>query len=314
MKSTLKLSLLAAALLTSACATTPKADNDRVAAEKSRPYLDGISFVTANHADGTCALPTAAQKVAKSATDAPSKEWKDLLSKASACVGKKDWKTLEQVAETLARVDINAPWGVYFLSVSAEARGDWQRAMWMADLALKKSGGQNALFTYQRGRVFLAMKETSKAMSEVNKAVGLEPRLIAGQLFLAEIYHRDLEWDKAGVHYEAMLEVDAKSAVALAGLGEVRFQQGNAVEAAKYYAQAVDVKSNRSDWWLRLAGIYETSLKNPQAALEAYKSVKGRPGVDVQAKIKSLEESVAAAARTPAQASVKEIDQTRSKK
>lgn len=319
-------------LLCVACATGGGVQEDKQAAEKSKAYLDGISLVMAGASGGTCALPTAAQKNALTANEGTSKEWKDLLSKASACVGDKNWKTLEQIGETMARVDINAPWGAYFLSVSAEARGDWQRALWMTDLALKKAGGQAPLFTYQRGRVLLGLKETSKGMAEVQKAVGLEPKLVHGQMFLAEIYHRDLEWNKAGEHYEAVLKIDDKSPLALAGLGEVRMQQGKADEAVQLYTRALSWRPQRGDWWLRLAGIYESALKNNELALSAYKNlrssvdkgdVKPRPAMDLNGKIKSLEDAVATA-RQPAtagnppagkpQAAAKEQEPQRSKK
>ncbi len=321
-----------ASLLSVACATGGGVQEDKQAAEKSRAYLDGISFVVAGTAGGKCDVPTTTQKNALTANEGTSKEWKDLLSKASACVGEKNWKTLDQVAETLARVDLNAPWGAYFFAVSAEARGDYQRALWMTDLALKKAGGQAPLFSYQRGRVLLGMKETSKGMNEIQKAVGLDPKLVHGHMFLAEIYHRDLEWNKAGEHYEAVLKIDEKSPLALAGLGEVRMQQGKAEEASQLYARAVSLRPSRGDWWLRLAGIYEVSLKNNELALSAYKNlrssvdkgdVKPRPAVDLNGKIKSLEDAVATA-RQPAtagnppagkpQAAAKEDETKRSKK
>jgi tetratricopeptide (TPR) repeat protein len=333
---TSKVALLGlSSLLATACATGGGVGTkeDKQAAEKSKAYMDGISYVVSGTAGGTCAAPTKVQLNALTANDAPSKEWKDLLSKASACTGDKNWKTLEQVAETMARVDINAPWGAYFLAVSAEARGDYQRALWMTDLALKKAGGQAPLFSYQRGRVLLGLKETSKGMAEIQKAVGLEPKLVHGHMFLAEIYHRDLEWNKAGEHYQAVLAVDDKAPLALAGLGEVRFQQGKHDEAAQLYTKALSWRPQRGDWWLRLAGIYETSLKNNELALTAYRSlrssvdkgdVKPRPALDLNGKIKSLEEAVAAA-RQPATAgnpaggkpqasAAKEQEQVRSKK
>jgi len=330
---TSKVALLGlSSLLATACATGPVNKDDKQAAEKSKAYMDGVSLVMAGASGGTCALPTAAQKNALTSNDGPSKEWKDLLSKASACVGDKNYKTLEQVAETMARVDINAPWGAYFLAVSAEGRGDWQRSLWMTDLALKKAGGQAPLFSYQRGRVLLGMKETSKGMAEIQKAVNLEPKLVHGHMYLAEIYHRDLEWNKAGEHYEAVLKVDDKAPLALAGLGEVRMQQGKADEAAQLYTRAISWRPQRGDWWQRLASIYETSLKNNELALNTYKSMrssidkmdaKTRPTIDLNGKIKTLEDAVSAA-RQPAtagnpaggkpQASAKDAEPVRSKK
>lgn len=315
-----------ASVLATACATGGGTPSDKIAAERSKAYIQGLSYVLAGKAGGICALPTTAQKVALSSSDAPSKEWKDLLSKASACAGDKNWKTLEPVAQALARIDINAPWGAYFMSVSAEGTGDWQRALWMVELAQKKAGVANGLFLYQHGRIWAGLKETTKAMSDVQKAVSLEPKLVAGHLFLAEIHHRDLEWDQAAEHYASVLSVEAENPQALAGLGDVRINQNRASDAAELYTKAISAQSSRLEWWLRLGSIYETNLKNNELALSTYKGlrtsldkgeVKQRPSIDLQAKIKALEDAVVSA-RQPAQATVSSAavkpDQLRSKK
>lgn len=316
--------ILLAPLLATACATTGGAPTDKQAAEKSRAYVDGMTFVLAGTQGGTCAPPSVAQTNALSSADGPSKDWKDLLGKASACAGDKNWVTLEKVAETMARTDINAPWGAYFMSVAAEGTHDSQRALWMIELAEKKAGLPNGLFLYQHGRVMLDMKETSKAMSDVQKAVALEPKLIAGQLFLATIHQRDLEFDKAGEHYAAVLAQDDRNVAALSGLAEVRISQGKHQEAADLYAKAISWNSSHLDWWLRLGSLYETNLKNNELALQTYKGlrtsldkgdVKQHPTtIDLGAKIKTLEDSVSAARQPAAQASAAKPDQTRSKK
>lgn len=318
--------VIGASALLASCATGGGGTTDHVAAEKSRAYIEGMSFVLAGQASGVCALPTAAQKIAMSSTDGPSKEWRDLLAKASACAGEKNWKTLEQVAQTLARTDINAPWGAYFMSVAAEGTGDWARAMWMVELAQKKAGAPNGLFLYQHGRIWLGLKETAKAMADVQKAVSLEPKLTMGHLFLAQIHQRDLEWTPAAEHYVAALAADDKNWRALGGLAEVRYEMGQMDESAQLFSRALAWQPTRLDWWLRLGSIYEGQKKNEQA-LTTYKAlrtslekgdVKQRPSIDVQAKIKALEESIATA-RQPAtakaaQASAVKPDEKRSKK
>jgi tetratricopeptide (TPR) repeat protein len=334
-------SVLLLPLLMTACATGGGGNGptDKLAAEKAKAYVDGMSFVVAGTAGGICAPPTVSQKSALSSTEGPSKEWKDLLQKASACAGDKNWKTLDQVAETMARTDINAPWGAYFMSVSAEGRSEWQRALWMIELAQKKAGLPNGLFLYQHGRVMLGMKETAHAMSDVQKAVSLEPKLTLGHLFLAQIYQRDLEWDQAASHYIAVLTSDERNVIALAGLADVRFNQGKHQESADLYSKAISWNSSHLEWWLRLGSLYETNLKNNELALNTFKGlrssldkgvVKQHPSLDLNAKIKTLEDQIVSA-RQPAskaksgatlkatpsateQASALKPDQNRSKK
>lgn len=318
MKKLLALPLLFAA----GCATTGGNSSDKVAIEKSKAYVDGISYVLSGAAGGVCAPPTASQKAALS-SETPSKEWKDLLQKASACVGDKNWKTLTAVAETMARTDINAPWGAYFLSVAAESQGDFHRARWMIDLAEKKAGQANALFLYQRGRIYLDLKDTPHSMTEVKKAVALEPRLTMGHLFLAQIHQRDLEWAEASEHFDAVLKTDDRNLTALAGLADCRFNQGRYAESAELYSKAVSWNSTHLDWWMRLGSIYETQIKNPELALNAYKNlrasldkgdVKQRPSVDLNAKIKTLEDTMNAARQPASQASASKPEANRSQK
>jgi tetratricopeptide (TPR) repeat protein len=311
------------ALLATACATGG-APTDKLAAEKSKAYVDGMTYVVAGTAGGICAPPTASQKSAMSSSDGPSKEWRDLLQKASACAGDKNWKTLGLVAETMARTDINAPWGSYFLSVAAEGNGELQRALWMIELAQKKAGVPNGLFLYQHGRVLLGLKDTTHAMGDVQKAVALEPKLSLGHMFLAQIYQRDLEWDHAADHYAAILALDDRNLLALSGLAEVRYNQGKHQEAAALFSKAIALNSTHLEWWLRLGSLYETNLKNTELALNTYKGlrssldkgeIKQRPAsLDLNAKIKYLEGSISAARQPASQASAAKTDQARSKK
>ena len=240
-----------------------------------------------------------------------SKDWKDWLSRANACTEQKNWKTLEQVAQAMARVDLDSPWGAYFMSVAAEGRGEWARALWMVELAQKKAGGVNALFAYQKGRVLLGAKETVKAMAELEKATALSPSFSHAHLFLAQVYHRDLEWDKAQKHYEAAVASDDHNVESLMGLAEMRLHAGQGDAAAELYGRAIAVDATRGEAWIRLGYIYESVVKNPAAALTTYKGLKAslekgaiheRPAFDLNAKIKTLEETVKPAAR--AQASV----------
>jgi tetratricopeptide (TPR) repeat protein len=306
-----------AALALSACATTGGGDKpvavteDKAAMERSKSYMDGVDYGPVRTAGTICAVPAGSDKMLSSTTG-PSKDWKEWSGRANACAEKKDWRTLEQLGQVMARVDLNSPWGAYYLSVAAEGRGDWARAMWMNDLAQKKAGGVNALFAYQKGRILLNAKETSKAIAEFERATNLSPAFGHAHLYLAQIYHRDLEWDQAAKHYTAALGVESGNVDAMAGLAEAKLQKSDAAGAADLYSKVIAAQPSRGDAWIRLGFIYETHLKDNQQALNTYRGLKSsldravvreRPSFDLNQKIKVLEESVKPSGR--AQASVK---------
>lgn len=303
------------------CSTSGKKaeslDDKKAAAEaaaKSQVYLSGVDVmkIEGKLADAKpCTVPPEAQKAPPGQGTGQSKDWRKLVGHANTCVKEKNWKTLETLAAAIARIDIDSPWGAYYLSLAAEGAGENQRALWMIDLAQKKAGGTSGLFAYQKGRLFFALGEIPRAMKEVEKAVQIDTRLGEGYLFLAEIYHRDLEYDRAVAAYRAALQNDGKSAKALTGLAEVRLVQGAGVEAADLYAKAVLSQPENLRLWLRLAYIFESVQKNSAQALATYRDLKTsidrgqireRTEFDLGAKIKALEDLVKP--RVPAQAAV----------
>jgi tetratricopeptide (TPR) repeat protein len=304
----------ALALTVVGCATTTQqvVKDDPAAAKASAAFLNSVTLVPASEKlsiKATCSVPNEAQKPAGALAAGPSKDWRMLVAHANVCVKEKNWKTLETLAYSIARIDVDSPWGAYFLSVSAEGTGDLHRGIWMAGLAQKKAGGRSGLFAYQKGRILFRMKDTANAMKEIEQAVALDPKLTEGYLFLADVYRRDLETDKAAKSYAAALEAEPANYKALTALGEIKLEQNQHIEAADYYSRAVGSHPEQLEAWLRLAFIYETVEKNGNQALTTYKSlrssidsrvVNGRPDFDLNAKINALEQTLAP--RAPAQA------------
>ena len=309
---------LVAALVLSACATGPAGKNESRgpanASERAQAYLNGVEFATASEKNAgakTCKFSPEQEKRAPARVGAPSKDWQGVVAIANACVQAKDWKTLEAVAQQISRADVDSPWGAYFLGLAAEGRKDHARAMWMVDLAQKKSAGKSGLFAFQKGRLLLAVGETSRAMVEFESAVKLDPRLTEAQVYLGEIHLRDQEFELAGPYYQAALKNHPKHLKALLGLAEVKFQKGSGDEAADLYARVLEIQPDHLKSWLRLAHAQETMQKNSVQALSTYRGlktsidrggVKDRPTFDLAAKIKALED--ATRPRAPAQSAM----------
>jgi len=211
------------------CAGGPQvAQEDANAAKASRSFMEDVVLVPASEKlseNAPCALPPEAQKTdvkpQPGQTTGPSKDWKKLVAHANACVKNRNWRTLETLANAIARTDMDSPWGAYFLALSAEGTGELGRALWMIELAQKKAGGRSALFMYQKGRLFFQMKDTAKAMKEIEKAVALDPGMAEGHLFLGDIHRRDQQAAQAQACYLAAMKADPKNERAIAALQEM---------------------------------------------------------------------------------------------
>jgi hypothetical protein len=236
------LTVLGLLFLLSACSSGPTAKDDAAAIKASQAFLESLVLVSGSEpltANASCSVPDEAKKPQPGQVVGPSKDWRKLVAHANACARNKDWRTLETLGNAIARVDMESPWGAYFLSLSAEGNGELNRAMWMIELAKKKTGGRMGLFSYQKGRLLFLMNETSKAMQEVEKALLLEPGLAEGHIFLADIYRRDMENELAQKNYLAALKIDPKNERAIAALTEMNvLPRASAVEATTPTATA----------------------------------------------------------------------------
>ncbi len=301
--------IMAMSWLMTACATnSPMPTENKASVEHSKVYVERVVVVPASSRDsrfGACAVPSGLKGA--NTGKGESKVWKELVGRADTCVNEHNWPVLENLANEMSKADLDNPWPAYFLSVAAEARGDYSRAMWMTELANKKSGGKVALFIYQRGRVWMRMSENSKAMTDLQKSVSMEPTLLEGQLFLAEIFNRDQDLGRAEGYYRAALKVDDKNYAALTGLGEIDLSKDASAEAADLFARATAANPKVLYPWLRLSHIYESLQKNPELALNTYKSMKSKvdaglihekPDFDLNSRIKTIEEDIRA--RQPA--------------
>jgi tetratricopeptide (TPR) repeat protein len=307
-------------IINSGCTTSIKKPSAADTAQRARPYLKSVGLVQSPAArESSCVIPSGLDSRRSSHTHG-SHDWRGLVERASACVRVEDWKALEKIAAAMARIDLDSPWGAYFLSLAAEGTGDFDRALWMVELALKKAGEDFGLFVYQRGRIFVKMNEIAKGLGEIERAVAGDRSLVAGSLYLATIYHRDAELERAEKNYRFVLDSDPRHYEALVGLAEVRLQLGDGAGAGDLYQRTITHYPHLLQPWVRLAYIYESIHKSPELALVTYKdmrskidsgALKERPDFDLNAKIRALETTQQ---RLPAEVSTMSSDSKRSVK
>jgi tetratricopeptide (TPR) repeat protein len=203
----------------------PVIDAKQVA--RAQTYFDGLQASISKSSDATCAASVSSSRSASVESSGPSEanEWRAELKVANACVQSQNWPSLEGLGNQMAQRWPDSPWGAFYLSLAAEGRHEFRRALWMIELADRKSGRLQGLFAYQRSRVLFDLGEMQASIAEMNRAMTLNPSLIDGDLFLAELAAKDLDWDQAVSRYQAALRIDSMNSEAIKGLKEVEAQR-----------------------------------------------------------------------------------------
>jgi tetratricopeptide (TPR) repeat protein len=288
-------SVLALGLTLSGCATTePGSKNstfDSAAKERARVYLKDLTSVDFRYSNTgrSCATPLDAD------------DWKMWVLSAGACVQKGDWNLVENLGTDMASREVDSPWGAYFLGLAAIQKGEFLRAHWLLDLAEKKAGGPIGIVRYEKARLLEREEGPSSAAKEMKEAVRLEATLVAGHLWLAQVYHRDRVMADAEKYYRQALEVKSDLWPALAGLSEILIDKNDGIEAANMLSRALILRPESAEIRVKLAHVYENMTKEPAKALQTLRELrvamekgraKGRVGFDLNTKIMNLEKSL----------------------
>lgn len=292
--------LAISALLLAGCATsgtpTKQGSTPAARAPKVDLYLAGHSA-------------TPVTNVSESCTPFKSASWKTLVGKASACAKSGQWTLVEEYAYEISKADMDSPWGLYFYSLAAEGKKDFPRAIWMVEAALKKAGPNVALFRYQKGRLLWALKPAESALKEVEAALKADPSLVDGHVFLGDARMRSWELSTAENHFSTALQLKSNNYEAVRGMAECKRLKGDVNAAIPFLTQAMGMKPAELSTRVNLALAYEQE-KQPGQALATYRAlresmnsglIKDKPDFDVNEKIRSLEQMVAAQEKKPEQ-------------
>lgn len=229
----------------------------------------------------------------------------EISRKADACALFKKIERLEQIANHIAKTFATEPWGAFYLSIAAEQRSDYARALWMAELAIKKSP-KNSILYYQRGRIHWLLNEVALAISDYNESLKFNSKLADAHLILAQLAARNQDYKSAVKHYQAVVEVETDNHKAFAALAELFLKLNQVKDAIANYESAVNLSPRSIEYRLRLGAIYELNAKDYDQALSVYRKLKSMlaenrtPSTDtvtndVVEKIKKLEALVAPA-------------------
>ncbi|OFZ19015.1 MAG: hypothetical protein A2Z20_11585 [Bdellovibrionales bacterium RBG_16_40_8] len=197
---------------------------------------------------------------------------KSVIKYANACARLSNFIKLESLGNYIAQKYPNLPWGPFYLSLAAEGRKEYSRALWMIDLAIKKSSHM-AIFNYQKGRIYWQIGEYTNAVKEYNIAIKENPNFIEPILFLAQLSYKNKDFKSAKKYFMTALQVDADNLSATLGLAEVNETLGDSKSAVEFYAKAVNMSPRTLSYRFKLASLYENSQKDYVQALSVYKRI-----------------------------------------
>lgn len=229
--------------------------------------------------------------------------WKDIAMMAGACAKAKDWRRVEALGEHLSVNSHLTPWGPYYLSLSATARKDYPRAIWMLELALKKAPTEG-LFHYQLGRVHWEMDNTVDALKSLKTAAQMNESLTDAHWIMGQMALQRGDYSEAEKELKTALAQKADHFPALLAMASVKAKSGRWDEAETTLGRAIRANPRAVKPRLALAQLQETELKRISSALETYKEIRRlsathrldeRPGLNLEDKIKALEQSLAQA-------------------
>lgn len=300
-----KLSALLIAGLLSACASKP-----------SKPEAQGKSTKARSEVKAEVTAPTYTEKASAKAAEQwtgvcpkdnsfTTADWRKVVGMANGCVKAKDWRKVENLGNHLAVTAHLTPWGSYFLSLAAGQRKDYPRAVWMMELALKKTPNEG-LFHYQLGRLHWEMGNESDALKSLKQASDLNPALTDAHWITGQLALQKGDYNEAARLLEKALDVDGKHLPSLLAMATVKTKTSDWSAAEGYLDRAIRLNPRALKPRMARAQIQEMHLKDLARALQTYKEIRQlsqarkldeSTPANLEDKIKLLEQSVSQAAQ-----------------
>src|ERR1035438_5127199 len=115
------------------------------------------------------------------------------------------------------------------------------------------------------GILLMRQKSPAEALPLFEDATSQKPGEFRPRYYLAEAQLQTAAFEKAAENYRAALATDPKSAAAELGWAHALAHQGNLVDAATHFRQAVQLDPRYRDSLLELAQLYEANPQGWQA-------------------------------------------------
>ena len=155
------------------------------------------------------------------------------------------------------------------------------------------------------GRVYLAQGKRAPAREKFQKAIELDPKLVAPRLGLASLYMDDRDWESTEETLKPALELDPENPAIHVNLGIAYRGQGRFEDSIKAYNKALELDPAQLDIYLNLALVYGDSMNAFDEAFKALDTYVSKGGSRAD---------VATARRSELEAQKKRFDRAQKRK
>lgn len=252
------------------CSSKVKNNNDQLRSDLSKPYT--VDVVAQPQIDDKNTLSGSCPSKLK---DIDGVDWTKLLGFANACIRRGNWNMVEAIGNKLAVDTSHSPWGPYYLSLVAERHGNMPKALWMIDLAIKRSPNVGIL-TYNKARLLWKMDLFEESVSYFEKSILLKVNVLEAHYFLGKIYLRDQDLNSAKSQFEISLKYNPQHFDSLLEIAKIYSLKGDVGNEMIFLERARKVKP--SDKWIkqRLSLLISQNSPRDPASEEANSSQGGK--------------------------------------
>jgi tetratricopeptide (TPR) repeat protein len=124
---------------------------------------------------------------------------------------------------------------------------NYKKAMDLCTDYMNQNKDNNSLLAraeYLQGNVYLQQENFKEARAQFEKAVEIEPNLLAPYAMLAKLSLRDKNYEEAISSYETILTKNPDYLVGYMAIGSIYDQLGNDEKAEEYYRKALKIKED----------------------------------------------------------------------
>ena len=155
---------------------------------------------------------------------------------------------------------------------------DLAQFIYQKALADIPGASDNALIHANLGQVFLLQEKTGNARLEFEKALELQPDLVAAKMLLAQLHMDNRDWEATSEVLESALEVEPENPAIHTNLGIAYRGLGQLEKAQASYEKALELEPANPDPYLNLAILFADHMQAYDAALQALETYTAQGG------------------------------------